>query len=67
MAVDGNPRSRVETKKPKIEAVQRYVRRSRGIGKALRPTVHPLRSDVPIWLGAEGPKNVALEYRVPRP
>jgi F420-dependent oxidoreductase-like protein len=30
-----------------------------GLGKALKPIVHPLRSDVPIWLGAEGPKNVA--------
>jgi F420-dependent oxidoreductase-like protein len=31
-----------------------------GLGKPLRSTVHPLRSDVPILLGAEGPKNVAL-------
>ena len=31
-----------------------------GIGKALKPTVHPLRSDIPIYLAAEGPKNVAL-------
>ena len=30
-----------------------------GRGKALTSTVHPLRSDIPIWLGAEGPKNVA--------
>jgi F420-dependent oxidoreductase-like protein len=30
-----------------------------GLGKALKPIVHPLRADVPIWLGAEGPKNVA--------
>ncbi|MDQ4051892.1 MAG: LLM class F420-dependent oxidoreductase [Actinomycetota bacterium] len=30
-----------------------------GLGKPLKPIVHPLRSDVPIWLGAEGPKNVA--------
>ncbi|VXB48728.1 LLM class F420-dependent oxidoreductase [Nocardioides sp. AX2bis] len=30
-----------------------------GMGKALKPIVHPLRADVPIWLGAEGPKNVA--------
>ncbi len=30
-----------------------------GLGKALKPIVHPLRSDIPIWLGAEGPKNVA--------
>lgn len=30
-----------------------------GLGKPLKPIVHPLRSDLPIWLGAEGPKNVA--------
>jgi F420-dependent oxidoreductase-like protein len=31
-----------------------------GLGKALKPIVHPLRSDLPIILGAEGMKNVAL-------
>lgn len=30
-----------------------------GLGKPLKSIVHPLRADVPIWLGAEGPKNVA--------
>ncbi|WP_258341215.1 LLM class F420-dependent oxidoreductase [Saccharopolyspora gregorii] len=30
-----------------------------GLGKALRPITHPLRADLPIWLGAEGPRNVA--------
>src|SRR3954451_14815771 len=30
-----------------------------GRGKPLKPIVHPLRADIPIWLGAEGPKNVA--------
>ena len=35
-----------------------------GLGKALKPIVHPLRSDVPIFLGAEGPKNVALAAEV---
>ncbi|MEP9395278.1 LLM class F420-dependent oxidoreductase [Gordonia sp. VNQ95] len=30
-----------------------------GLGKALKPITHPLRADIPIWLGAEGPKNVA--------
>jgi F420-dependent oxidoreductase-like protein len=30
-----------------------------GLGRPLKPIVHPLRSDVPIWLGAEGPRNVA--------
>jgi F420-dependent oxidoreductase-like protein len=31
-----------------------------GLGKALKASIHPLRSDIPIYLGAEGPKNVAL-------
>jgi F420-dependent oxidoreductase-like protein len=31
-----------------------------GLGKPLKSTVHPLRADLPIWLAAEGPKNVAL-------
>ena len=30
-----------------------------GLGKSLKPITHPLRADIPIWLGAEGPKNVA--------
>ena len=35
-----------------------------GLGKALKSTVHPLRTDVPIMLGAEGPKNVALAAEI---
>ncbi len=35
-----------------------------GMGKPLRPIVHPLRADVPILLGAEGPKNVALAAEI---
>ncbi len=35
-----------------------------GLGKALKATVHPLRSDIPIMLGAEGPKNVALAAEI---
>jgi F420-dependent oxidoreductase-like protein len=31
-----------------------------GLGKALKPTIHPLREDIPIMLAAEGPKNVGL-------
>src|SRR6266508_1898685 len=31
-----------------------------GLGKPLKPTVHPLRADLPIYVAAEGPKNVAL-------
>ena len=37
---------------------------SLGMGKALKPITHPLRSDLPIWLGAEGPKNVALTAEI---
>ena len=35
-----------------------------GLGKPLRSTVHPLRSDLPIYLAAEGPKNVALSAEI---
>jgi F420-dependent oxidoreductase-like protein len=31
---------------------------STGLGKPLKPITHPLRSEIPIFLGAEGPKNV---------
>lgn len=30
-----------------------------GMGKGLKPITHPRRADLPIFLGAEGPKNVA--------
>lgn len=35
-----------------------------GLGKALRSTVHPLRAEIPVYLGAEGPKNVALAAEI---
>ncbi|MET8948174.1 LLM class F420-dependent oxidoreductase [Streptomyces sp. NPDC004542] len=35
-----------------------------GLGKALKPITHPLRPDLPILLGAEGPKNVAQTTRI---
>ena len=34
------------------------------LGKGLRPITHPLRADVPIFLGAEGPKNVAMTAEI---
>jgi F420-dependent oxidoreductase-like protein len=37
---------------------------SLGLGKPLRSIVHPLRADVPILLGAEGPRNVALTAEI---
>jgi F420-dependent oxidoreductase-like protein len=33
---------------------------SLGLGKPLKSIVHPLRADLPIYMGAEGPKNIAL-------
>ncbi|MEB3065016.1 LLM class F420-dependent oxidoreductase [[Mycobacterium] zoologicum] len=35
-----------------------------GLGKALKPIVHPLRADIPVMLGAEGPKNIALAAEI---
>ncbi|HJQ44023.1 MAG TPA: LLM class F420-dependent oxidoreductase [Jatrophihabitantaceae bacterium] len=35
-----------------------------GLGKPLKSTVHPLREDIPVYLGAEGPKNVALSAEI---
>jgi F420-dependent oxidoreductase-like protein len=35
-----------------------------GMGKPLKSTLHPLRSDIPIFLAAEGPKNVALAAEI---
>jgi F420-dependent oxidoreductase-like protein len=35
-----------------------------GLGKALKSTVHPLRKEIPIYLAAEGPKNVALSAEI---
>lgn len=34
------------------------------LGKPLKAIVHPLRSDIPVFLGAEGPKNVALTAEI---
>jgi F420-dependent oxidoreductase-like protein len=35
-----------------------------GLGKPLRSIIHPLRSDIPVFLGAEGQKNVALATEI---
>ncbi|MBX7432007.1 LLM class F420-dependent oxidoreductase [Mycobacterium sp. Y57] len=35
-----------------------------GLGKSLKPITHPLRADIPVMLGAEGPKNVALAAEI---
>jgi len=31
-----------------------------GLGKPLKASIHPLREEIPIFLGCEGPKNIAL-------
>src|SRR6516164_2490917 len=35
-----------------------------GLGKPLRSITHPLRADLPILLGAEGPKNIELAAEI---
>lgn len=35
-----------------------------GLGKPLKSTIHPRRKEIPIYLGAEGPKNVALAAEI---
>lgn len=37
---------------------------STGAGTPLKSITHPLRNDIPIMLGAEGPKNVALAAEI---
>jgi F420-dependent oxidoreductase-like protein len=35
-----------------------------GLGKPLRSILHPCRPEIPVYLGAEGPRNVALAAEV---
>jgi F420-dependent oxidoreductase-like protein len=35
-----------------------------GLGKPLKSIVHPLRAELPVYLAAEGPKNVALAAEI---
>lgn len=35
-----------------------------GLGKPLRSITHPRRPDIPVYLGAEGPRNVALAAEI---
>lgn len=35
-----------------------------GLGKSLKSIVHPLREDLPIFLGAEGPRNVSMAAEI---
>jgi F420-dependent oxidoreductase-like protein len=34
------------------------------LGKPLKSTIHPLRTDIPVFMAAEGPKNVALAAEI---
>jgi F420-dependent oxidoreductase-like protein len=40
------------------------LRAGTGLGKPLKTIVHPLRPDLPIYLAAIGPKNVALAAKI---
>ncbi len=35
-----------------------------GLGKPLKSTLHPYRPDIPVYLAAEGPKNVSLSAEI---
>lgn len=35
-----------------------------GLGKALKLILHPVRERIPVYLGAEGPKNVAMSAEI---
>jgi F420-dependent oxidoreductase-like protein len=35
-----------------------------GLGKPLKSTIHPLRTDIPVFIAAEGPKNIALTAEI---
>jgi len=34
------------------------------LGKPLKSSIHPLREDIPVYLGAEGPRNIALAAEI---
>lgn len=35
-----------------------------GLGKPLKPITHPLRADLPIFIGAQGPRNIHLATQI---
>jgi F420-dependent oxidoreductase-like protein len=60
-------RSIVAREKPVEFSGEQYeipFRGGTGLGKPLKSTIHPYRTDIPIYLGAEGPKNVALAAEI---
>ncbi|MGP4028701.1 LLM class F420-dependent oxidoreductase [Actinomadura sp. 3N407] len=40
------------------------LRGGTGLGKPLKSALHPLRADMPIYIGAEGPKNIGLAREI---
>jgi F420-dependent oxidoreductase-like protein len=46
------------------EFYQLPLRGGTGLGKALKSTLHPRRTEIPVFMGAEGPKNVALAAEI---
>ncbi len=40
------------------------LRTGTGLGKPLRSILHPRRTEIPVYLGAEGPRNVALAAEI---
>jgi F420-dependent oxidoreductase-like protein len=46
------------------EHYQLPYRGGTGLGKPLKSTIHPRRTEIPIYIAAEGPKNVALAAEV---
>src|SRR5213594_4063608 len=58
------PRAREEPVSFEGKHYQMPHQNGMGLGKALKSTVHSLRSDIPIYLAAEGPKNVALAAEI---
>ena len=46
------------------EHYQLPYRGGMGLGKPLKLIMHPRRHDIPIYLGAEGPKNVAMATEI---
>jgi len=40
------------------------LRAGTGLGKPMRSILHPYRTEIPIYLGAEGPRNVALTAEI---
>ncbi|GAA4917017.1 F420-dependent oxidoreductase-like protein [Actinomycetospora succinea] len=43
---------------------QRLPAEGTGLGKPLKSSLHPYRADLPVHLGAEGPRNVALAAEI---